>query len=310
MSSLKDLNLKEVSTKTQLEMDFLNAVVNKDFKKLEKFNVRGFLKILSREYELDFTEFLEEYEAFLKNDLDENKKANIQKEVIITPQVDSYSATSSSKSWIVIILLFIIIVITWVIYKYDLLNLLSQNENQNSNNEVVINIIDEAKNNLSNINQSTNLEQNESKEAEQENANSQQNEENLELVITPQAEEDNQSNTQSEEESFNLNQEINSLDNNIQNTQAIFSTKEKIWIGFINLKTKLKSTKITDANLSIDLNKDQLILAGASELSVVDETNTTKTYPAGSSKRFLVQNGRIKAISLDEFKALNGGKEW
>ena len=49
---LQDLDLKEVSAKTQIEVEFLNALIQKDFKKLSRLNVKGFLKILSREYEL------------------------------------------------------------------------------------------------------------------------------------------------------------------------------------------------------------------------------------------------------------------
>ena len=59
---LQDLNLREVSTNTQIEMDFLQALIEKDFKTLIRFNVKGFIKILEREYELDFTEFNEERE--------------------------------------------------------------------------------------------------------------------------------------------------------------------------------------------------------------------------------------------------------
>ena len=327
MSSLKDLNLKEVSAKTQLEMDFLKAVVDKDFKKLSKFNVRGFLKILSREYELDFTEFLEEYDAFLKDDLDEKAPANSQKEVYIPPQIDSYSAPTGSKSWIFIFILAILIAAAWAVYKYDLLSLLSEN-NASSNETVVIDIIDEAKNNISaasnestlsitetsnnalgaNHNAQDNLSNNATNSSGASNSQSPQ-EEVLELVVV--APENNQSSAQSEEEAQNLSDTIASLnqDENL-NKEATFNTKGKVWVGFIDLKTNTKTTKVTDVNFSVDLSKDQLILAGATELSVIDENGVQKTYPAGASKRFLVQSGHIKPITLNEFMALNKGKEW
>lgn len=350
MSSLKDLNLKEVSTKTQLEMDFLNAVVNKDFKKLEKFNVRGFLKILSREYELDFTEFLEEYEAFLSEESGEKKSANNEKEVYIPPQIDAYSAPSGSKSWLYILILALLIGAAWAAYKYDLLNLLLEN-NASSSQTAVIDIIEvknnapEASSNATNLAPSTqdNLAQNSADTLAQssaqdlklnaaDNANTATNhtnsnalnsttsnstnsnsatpaapqEESLELVIAPS--ESNQS-AQSEEEALSLNDTIASLSENLKK-EALFNTKGKVWVGFIDLKTQAKTTRVTDSNFSVDLSKDQLILAGATELSVVDENGEQKSYPAGTSKRFLVQNGHIKPISLGEFKALNKGKEW
>lgn len=55
---IEDLNLKEVAARTKIELDFLEALVKKDFATLNRFNVRGFVKILSREYELDFTDLM------------------------------------------------------------------------------------------------------------------------------------------------------------------------------------------------------------------------------------------------------------
>ncbi|HEF5634944.1 TPA: hypothetical protein R8K38_001819, partial [Campylobacter jejuni] len=45
---IQELNLKEVAAKTQIELDFLEALVEKNFAVLSRFNVKGFVKILSR----------------------------------------------------------------------------------------------------------------------------------------------------------------------------------------------------------------------------------------------------------------------
>ena len=71
---LDELDLKEVSQRTQIEIDFLDSIVKKNYKRLERFNVKGFIKILNREYEdLDLSEFIEEYNKFLEGG-DEEKK--------------------------------------------------------------------------------------------------------------------------------------------------------------------------------------------------------------------------------------------
>ena len=61
---------------------------------------------------------------------------------------------------------------------------------------------------------------------------------------------------------------------------------------------------------SVDLSNDQLLLIGGTALTLVNETGETQSFPSGSSKRFLVKDGKIKAISDKEFRSYNGGKDW
>ncbi|HED6022524.1 TPA: hypothetical protein R5V79_001050, partial [Campylobacter coli] len=88
---IEDLNLKEVAARTKIELEFLEALVKKDFATLNRFNVRGFVKILSREYELDFTDFNEEFETYLNEN---NLNDTTTKPKMITPKLDAYSQKS------------------------------------------------------------------------------------------------------------------------------------------------------------------------------------------------------------------------
>lgn len=81
-------------------------------------------------------------------------------------------------------------------------------------------------------------------------------------------------------------------------------------MGFIDLATMTNSSIVTDENFSVDLSKDQLILVGGTALTLTDDKGEVQNFPAGNSKRFLVKDGIIKAISISEFRAYNGGKEW
>ena len=65
---LEDLDFKEVAERTRIEPEFFEALLAKDFKELSKFNVKGFFKILKREYDLDMDAFFAEYEAFFHKD--------------------------------------------------------------------------------------------------------------------------------------------------------------------------------------------------------------------------------------------------
>ncbi|MEE6534243.1 hypothetical protein VWM70_09070, partial [Campylobacter coli] len=104
---IEDLNLKEVAARTKIELEFLEALVKKDFATLNRFNVRGFVKILSREYELDFTDFNEEFETYLNEN---NLNDTTTKPKMITPKLDAYSQKSTSfVSFIIIVIIIALI---------------------------------------------------------------------------------------------------------------------------------------------------------------------------------------------------------
>ena len=92
--------------------------------------------------------------------------------------------------------------------------------------------------------------------------------------------------------------------------EVVFETSGKVWVGFIDLTTRANSSVVTDENFSVDLSKDQLLLIGGTALTLVNEIGETQSFPSGSSKRFLVKDGKIKAISDKEFRSYNGGKDW
>lgn len=78
----------------------------KIFAVLSRFNVKGFVKILSREYELDFSDFNEEYEAYLN----ENNPTPQTKSKMITPKLDAYSQ-KSFNTWPFLIVLIVLVII-------------------------------------------------------------------------------------------------------------------------------------------------------------------------------------------------------
>ena len=46
--NLEDLDIKDAQERTRIEPEFFQALLNKDFEELQKFNVKGFFKILNR----------------------------------------------------------------------------------------------------------------------------------------------------------------------------------------------------------------------------------------------------------------------
>lgn len=306
---IQELNLKEVATKTQIELDFLEALVEKNFTVLSRFNVKGFVKILSREYELDFSDFNEEYEAYLN----ENNPTPQTKSKMITPKLDAYSQ-KSSNAWPFLIVLIVLVIIGSGIYYFDTLKTFFKDE-QNNTSATVIDIIGQAQENLKSLggNNVVVIDNNKAQETNQtesvlpsQNISLQENDKNISIE-----------NNISENNTTLLDEEKNTQiqeDTNTPKTDSLkeahFKTSSKIWIGLIDLKNLKKTSFVKEKDFNISLDKDQLILTGAAALTMFNQENKEQKFPAGISKRFLIKDGKITSISPAEFAKLNKGKEW
>ncbi|QSY20627.1 hypothetical protein J3P57_00790 [Campylobacter jejuni] len=306
---IQELNLKEVAAKTQIELDFLEALVEKNFAVLSRFNVKGFVKILSREYELDFSDFNEEYEAYLN----ENNPTPQTKSKMITPKLDAYSQ-KSSNAWPFLIVLIVLVIIGSGIYYFDTLKTFFKDE-QNNTSATVIDIIGQAQENLKSLggNNVVVIDNNKAQETNQtesvlpsQNISLQENDKNISIE-----------NNISENNTTLLDEEKNTQiqeDTNTPKTDSLkeahFKTSTKIWIGLIDLKSLKKTSFVKEKDFNISLDKDQLILTGAAALTMFDQENKEQKFPTGISKRFLIKDGKITSISAAEFVKLNKGKEW
>lgn len=309
---IEDLNLKEVAARTKIELEFLEALVKKDFATLNRFNVRGFVKILSREYELDFTDFNEEFETYLNEN---NLNDTITKPKMITPKLDAYSQKSTSfVSFIIIVI--IIALIGFGIYYFDYIKSFFQKD-QNNSSAAVVDIIGKAQSNLKALENNVVVIDNQAEENETEaNLTQIQNtelnntkEEIKQISTTPNNTNANEENLSTNDSLATTNQEVAEVSKAL-NKEAHFKASGKIWIGLIDLSNYRKTglVKENDFNLSLEVNR--LVLTGAAALSVFDENGKEQKFPAGNSKRFLIKDGKITSISAAEFMKLNKGKEW
>ncbi|EHL8924648.1 hypothetical protein KE691_000494 [Campylobacter coli] len=309
---IEDLNLKEVAARTKIELEFLEALVKKDFATLNRFNVRGFVKILSREYELDFTDFNEEFETYLNEN---NLNDTTTKPKMITPKLDAYSQKSTSfVSFIIIVI--IITLIGFGIYYFDYIKSFFQKD-QNNSSAAVVDIIGKAQSNLKALENNVVVIDNQAEENETEaNLAQIQNtelnntkEEIKQISTTPNSTNANEENLSTNDSLATTNQEVAEVSKAL-NKEAHFKASGKIWIGLIDLSNYRKTglVKENDFNLSLEVNR--LVLTGAAALSVFDENGKEQKFPAGNSKRFLIKDGKITSISAAEFMKLNKGKEW
>ncbi len=84
IKGLEKIGLQEVCKKTHIEVKQLQYILNNEYEKLNKINTLGFVKILSREYKLDFSEWLEGfYDHWAEHKSDEETFAMEVREVIV-----------------------------------------------------------------------------------------------------------------------------------------------------------------------------------------------------------------------------------
>ncbi|EOJ1248875.1 hypothetical protein ACM1YP_001664, partial [Campylobacter jejuni] len=279
---IQELNLKEVAAKTQIELDFLEALVEKNFAVLSRFNVKGFVKILSREYELDFSDFNEEYEAYLN----ENNPTPQTKSKMITPKLDAYSQ-KSSNAWPFLIVLIVLVIIGSGIYYFDTLKTFFKDE-QNNTSATVIDIIGQAQENLKSLsgNNVVVIDNNKAQETNQtesvlpsQNTSLQENDKNISIENNIS---ENNTTLLDEEKNTQIQEDTNTLKTDSLK-EAHFKTSTKIWIGLIDLKSLKKTSFIKEKDFNISLDKDQLILTGAAALTMFDQENKEQKFPVGIS---------------------------
>ncbi|EKN8003712.1 hypothetical protein PYY25_001741 [Campylobacter coli] len=309
---IEDLNLKEVAARTKIELEFLEALVKKDFATLNRFNVRGFVKILSREYELDFTDFNEEFETYLNEN---NLNDTTTKPKMITPKLDAYSQKSTSfVSFIIIVI--IIALIGFGIYYFDYIKSFFQKD-QNNSSAAVVDIIGKAQSNLKALENNVVVIDNQAEENETEaNLTQIQNtelnntkEEIKQISTTPNNTNANEENLSTNDSLATTNQEVAEVSKAL-NKEAHFKASGKIWIGLIDLSNYRKTSLVKENDFNLSLEVNRLVLTGAAALSVFDENGKEQKFPAGNSKRFLIKDGKITSISAAKFMKLNKGKEW
>lgn len=325
---LEDLDFKEVAERTRIEPEFFKALLAKDFKELSKFNVKGFFKILKREYDLDLDAFFAEYEAFLgKDGVKEEKKESPKPqtppprnaESKIVTNVEQYGKESSTW-WLWALIVLVAGAIVYLVWAYDLFKAFVQESDTNVSVSMQQDI-QSAQNGVSENNGSFELNAefstDEEAKAEDNATNSAENlaaaSKNEPASVADKGANENTNEKPAEQKPTSqatqgLNTLLNATPSNKK--EAVFETSGKVWVGFIDLATRANSSVVTDENFSVDLSKDQLLLIGGTALTLVNENGETQSFPSGSSKRFLVKDGKIKTISDKEFRSYNGGKDW
>lgn len=295
ISKLKEYNLEEISKTTKIPLEYLESMLKNDYAKLMNVNVKAYTKIISREYGIDTSGFLSNFESFVAT-TNENQTEKVK----VNPRLRGYCAKEKSNSTLWLILMLILMALgIWgskMLQNIDFSHLVPDNitthdeqiqtneanatneEQEDEESDLIINDISQI-----DENQTSQIQANEA------NATSQPAQINKQSQIEPSLAEQSLA-----EQSPKI---------------AHFTPTKSIWIGIKNLDDMQKRSFNAKQPFDINLTGNMLLVTGHGRLSLsYDDKN--KTYNQKDTLRFHITNGEIKKLNFKEFIKLNKGPLW
>ena len=308
LENLKEIGIKEISRKTHIEPTFLQYIFDKNFEKLSRLNMRGYAKILQREYGVDLSELLAEYDAFMQeNTPDDSHKTKV------SPKIASYTPDDITNQrqgggsgfffWIIILAIIAGGAYYFDAYKYVQNFIATLNEDNTSVSYSQSSIVNEVKKNI--IDTNVTITQNTPKIDA--NASS--------VKISAPAEQNVTVNPASVDQNAlkpsMAAQPAPKVEQNVTKplNEAVITPKQRVWIGIINLENGQKTSSDTSKSVNINLDQRQLVVCGNGNIELKIGDKVTKYNPSRPA-RFLVENGDMKFLTYDEFVEMNKGKSW
>ena len=308
LENLKEIGIKEISRKTHIEPTFLQYIFDKNFEKLSRLNMRGYAKILQREYGVDLSELLAEYDTFMQENMpDDSHKTKV------SPKIASYTPDDITNQrqgggsgfffWIIILAIIAGGAYYFDAYKYVQNFIASLNEDNTSVSYSQSSIVNEVKKNI--IDTNVTISQNTPKidanaSSVKISAPAEQN-----VTVSPASVDQNALKpSMAAQPAPKVEQNVTKPLN-----EAVITPKQRVWIGIINLENGQKTSSDTSKSVNINLDQRQLVVCGNGNIELKIGDKVTKYNPSRPA-RFLVENGDMKFLTYDEFVEMNKGKSW
>ena len=292
IAKLLDFDIKEVERQTKIPLEYLEAIYAKNYDFLKDTNLKAYLRILSREFNIDLDGYLEDFENYCAENSSDNSK------IQVNPRLTGYVAKESKSSfaWLVLVLILLGVGVWGFKFIKDLdFNWSDLKPDFGSKSEVNVSeeniaIIKPNADVIESIVVDEALDQNTSKEeilVVDENATTEQN--LAEEQIKEQKEE-----VQAKQATANVIKII---------------PVKKVWIGIKNLKDMSKRSLSTSEAYELNATGNRLILTGNGMLDLVNGDNN-KSYRTRDALRFHIHDGIIEEIDYAKYVKLNKGKTW
>ena len=292
IAKLLDFDIKEVQRQTKIPLEYLEAIYAKNYDILKDTNLKAYLRILSREFNIDLDGYLEDFENYCSENSSDDSK------IQVNPRLTGYVAKESKSSfgWLVLVLILLGVGVWGFKFIKDLdFNWSDLKPDFGSKSEVNVSeeniaIIKPNADVIENIVVDEALDKNTSKEeilVVDENATTEQN-----LA----------------EDQIKEQKEEVQVKETIANAIKIIPVT-KVWIGIKNLNDMSKRSLSTSEAYELNATGNRLILTGNGMLDLVNGDNN-KSYRTRDALRFYIHDGIIEEIDYAKYVELNKGKTW
>ncbi len=297
LKKLKEIGIKRISVDTHITEPNIEAILNREFDKLNPTKAIGFAKILEREYGVDLSEWKKEFKAYREQIKKEQEK------IFVAVSDEEEEKEKSGK------LLLIIGIVALIIIAYGTYMFLNSHSSQNTPKIPKSNISKENK-------LKPEIENKESKIA----LNSELNKSSLKEINKTESLktiETNETNISIKEQNETQNMEKNQTIQNENNQTSLKSTYEsfilsprsRIWVGVIYLDNFKREQFLTDQNITLNPKRDFLIVTGHGKFDIFIDKEKYH-YDDPLKVRLLYKDQSLEKIDANIFKTLNRGKSW
>lgn len=308
LDKLKSMDLIEIARTTRIDAQNLEYIINKDFEKLANFNVKGYIKILEREFGLDLSDWLSEFEI-AKEGFAPVKKAKVEQ--VYTRKMSPERSGGGWLLWLLITVLLIAAVFYFGLYKSfnDFLGSLLGEQNKTTYSDAPI--VNNTQKKLENI----------GIDVVSRNATEDKFAIKQDLNTTP-AMDENLSSLNALDRSIRIERasiktEENSTDENATQSEPepskdlVLSPRGKMWIGIIDLKSgKKREAVINSPYIVASQGDEELLIATGHGMFEVGKADGNVSFNEKNTQKLRVKDGNVTKISNDEFLRLNKGKKW
>ncbi len=279
LEELKNLDYELVASKAHIMQSTLESIVNKRFDKLNPVKAKGFIKILEREFDLDLSEWVREFDAYYS--IKEPEVPTIDK---LNAEAIKNTDKKSPKIALAIFAAAALIGGGYFIYLKQ--NSVSpeanqtaslQNEINETNASMAFNIsFDSNKSDANATHEANATDQNKSVAAVEANASK------LQANAAPVA---------------------------AQKTFFI-EPVTKVWIGirYMDVNKSRWFETVADKKMELNASREQLIALGHRQVKIVAGATTIESK-AGAKVRYHYKDGKLKEISEEEYNKLSGKTE-
>lgn len=314
---LKDFSATEIANKTHLDKFTIKAIIEKDYEKLLNVNIKMNIKILEREYNVNFEEWLKEFNAYKENNFKENDEGFRVKPKVVGFENDKKEEKGGVRFFFFVILL-IAVIAGGIYYYYEYFE--KENLDIKESVNLVLNSQEDVKASvevIENDNSTPEEKQNDTEKAPKEEianeevANQPTNKEEAPKEENKEATEEKQATTNETTKEEITTQEIVEEDKQTEiapksEHKLYLNPKKKSWVSVKDLTTNETKNYMLERGVSFD--KDSLIFI-ANHIYTLELDGKNVKVPNNNNARYILfKDGVVKFLTQAEYMKLDKAK--